>query len=48
VAALAPSPIIDPEHTRRERRNRVVAPTGMPIRVAMCAPGLPPSARAMA
>ena len=32
----------------RMRRNRVVAPTGMPVRVARRAPGLPPSARAMA
>ena len=50
VAALAP--VIDPEHTRRERRIEIAdaAQQGrraMPIRAAMCAPGLPPSDRAM-
>src|SRR4051794_41322157 len=47
VAALAPGPVIDPEHTRRERRIEIAdaAQQGrraMPIRLAMCAPGLPP------
>src|SRR4051812_45989879 len=53
--AFAPSPVIDAEDTRRERRIEIgladAAQQGrraMPIRVAMCAPGLPPSARAMA
>src|SRR4051794_31222742 len=51
--AFAPGPVIDAEDTRRERRSEIVdaAQQGrrtMPIRVAMCAPGLPPSARAMA
>src|SRR3954467_7879323 len=53
--AFAPGPVIDPEDTRRERRIEIgLADTAqqgrraMPIRVAMCAPGLPPSARAMA
>jgi hypothetical protein len=55
VAALAPSPVIDPEHTRRERRLEIgladAAQQGrrtMPVRVARRAPGLPPSVRAMA
>jgi hypothetical protein len=53
VAALAPGPVIDPEHTRRERRIEIAdaAQQGrraMPIRLAMSAPGLPPSDRAMA
>src|SRR3954470_15593991 len=55
VAALAPGPVIDPEHTRRERRLEIgladAAQQGrraMPIRLAMWAPGLPPSAKAMA
>jgi hypothetical protein len=53
--AFAPGPVIDAEDTRRERRIEIgladAAQQGrraMPIRVAMCAPGLPPSARAMA
>ena len=51
--AFAPGPVIDAEDTRRERRLELAdaAQQGrraMPIRVAMCAPGLPPSARAMA
>src|SRR4051794_8011869 len=55
--AFAPGPVINPR-TRvgatassgasRMRRSRVVAPTGMPVRLARRAPGLPPSARAMA
>jgi hypothetical protein len=32
----------------RMRRSRVVPPTGMPVRLARRAPGLPPSTRAMA
>jgi hypothetical protein len=53
VAALAPGPVIDPEDTRRERRIEIAdaAQQGrraMPVRVARRAPGLPPSARAMA
>ena len=51
VAALAP--VINAEHPRRERRLEIAdaAQQGrraMPIRLAMSAPGLPPSVRAMA
>src|SRR4051812_45079585 len=51
--AFAPSPVIDAEDTRRERRIEIAdaAQQGrraMPIRGGMCAPRLPPSARAMA